>query len=150
MQLLEDTARKLQDVKISALFQQEVNLLLVVSALRHRQQGKTPVLPIGGLGVGGHLRRYWNQPDFNLGGRFPWLGELRELLEQGRVLELERQIDQIRWKFADSASQMNPFTFEAVVAYVGKWDILYRWSQTGEAAGLQRFNELIDQVLEKA
>ena len=64
-----------------------LELRTVVAALRRRQSG----LPAPGArevwGHGrwvGHIRRHWSEPDFRLGGVFPWVGEAARLLAASR------------------------------------------------------------------
>ncbi|KGF73408.1 hypothetical protein DO97_20220 [Neosynechococcus sphagnicola sy1] len=146
VQLIEEVRRQLIHPQLQNLLESDVNILVVVSALRQRLANKEPILPSGE--VAAHIRRNWQHPDFSLAGRFQWLPEVREHLEQGQVLELERRVDQVRWQCFVDLVQMEPFTFEAVAAYLGKWDILRRWSQVDAVAGQERFDQLVNEVLQ--
>jgi hypothetical protein len=148
VRMIEEATQKVTHPEIKTLFQRDVNLLIIIAALRQRLAARGPVLPTGE--VGEHIRYNWQQPDFSLAARFTWIPEVRELLAQGKVLEVERRIDQVRWQYAVELVQSDPFTLGAIAAYLGKWDILYRWSQVDEAEGQQRFDELVGEILQRA
>ena len=39
------------------------------------------------------------------------------------------------------------FTFEAVVLYLIRWEILYRWTRRDAAAGQQKFDQLVAEAM---
>lgn len=146
--MIKDVRQKLIHPQLKDLFESDVNILIIISSLRKRLAGQSAILPSGQ--VAAHIRRNWQQPDFSLGARFLWLPEVRELLEQGDVLGLERRVDQVRWQCFVELVQMEPFTLQSVAAYLGKWDILRRWSRVDVALGRERFDQLVAEVLQAA
>jgi len=146
--MLMQTISKLTTPGVLKLFMATTEIWVIMEALHQRHQGMQYVLPP--IPLAAHIRRNWAHPDFTLAGRFSWLPTARELLENQKILDLERYIDQIRWQIPDKLGITNPFSFEAVVAYVGKWEILYRWNQVSQQRGQQRFDELVESVLQGA
>ena len=50
------------------------------------------------------------------------------------------------WRRLDRHAQQNTFAFEAVFAYVFKWDILQAWLVCDPHEAKTRFGDLIDKV----
>jgi hypothetical protein len=96
-----------------------------------------------------HIRRNWQQPDFNLGGRFAWLSEARELLEDGDSVQLEKQQMNLTWRFLDTFAQPDPFSFGALLAYRFKWDMVQRALSYDAAAAQVRLESLLTESLAK-
>jgi len=132
----------------------EMNQRTILAALRLRSRGMggAPAAPPPRdrrWGVGSwleHIIRNWNHPDFRMGMIFPWLPKARALLENGEALELERLIMRNNWRGADALFQENPFAFEATIAYLYKWGIIYRWLTYDRKAAGARFNKMILEV----
>lgn len=148
VRMIEVARRHLTHPQIQALFETDTDILVIVAALRQRLVGKKAALPSGG--VSSHIRRHWQTSDFGLSRGRPWVANAYEYLSRGQILELEQLVDQIRWNQAVALTQNNPFSLEAVAAYLGKWDILYRWSRVSSAAGRERFDQLITEILQTA
>ncbi|HUL13479.1 MAG TPA: DUF2764 family protein [Methylococcaceae bacterium] len=124
-------------------------LQTLVAALRRRQAG-LPVPARGeSWGMGSWLptiERHWNEPDFGLAHVHRWLPAARELLERRDALALERQLMGVVWDWLSRTAEAEPFGFEAVVAYVFRWDILRAWLARDPSAAKIRFQALIKEV----
>lgn len=147
-QMIDTATQQISYPRLQQLFADDITILVLVSALRQRFLELEPILPQGALSL--QIRRNWALPDFGMAARYPWISEVRGYLEQGQVLELERCIDEVRWDYAVQISQANPFTLEAIAAYLAKWDILFRWSRVDQSAGQERFDQLIGEILQNA
>lgn len=144
--LLVKTLEKLKTPAVRDLFGALIEVWTIVEALHQRLMGQEHQL-LPPVPLVRHIRRNWPHPDFALTGRYPWITKARELLEQQKILELEQFVDRLRWQIASKASLDDPFGFETIVAYAGKWDILYRWNQVERDRGQRRFNELVESIL---
>lgn len=93
------------------------------------------------------IRRDWQQPDFGLGRRYPWLIESLAQLKQGQGVELEQQILTRLWRKLRLLEQSHPFSLIAVAAYRLRWSLAeYRLRWQAEAAQ-QHFSQLVDRAL---
>lgn len=122
-----------------------LGLQTLVAALRLRQAG----LPAPTEGLGPWLptiQRRWNDPDFGLARVHRWLPEVRGYLERQETLALERRLMAEVWQWLSRLAESRPFGFEAVVAYVFRWDILRVWLARDPAAARTRFQALIKEV----
>ena len=121
----------------------------ILAALRRKRQGDS--VPSGDRrwGVGPrvhHLQKHWDVPDFRLGHFHPWILPARDLMESGDALGLERLMMDVAWKRLDRCAERNMFSFEAVFAYVFKWDILQAWLAADADKATIRCRELIEEV----
>jgi len=124
-----------------------IDVRMIVTALRRRRHGQGA--PVIGLGQWfGHIRRHFNQPDFGLGYVFPWLLPFGQLLEHRDVLTLYRRMLEETWAYARKRMQdYDSFSFEAVVLYIVRWDIIRDWHQLQAERGRAVFEALVTEAM---
>jgi Protein of unknown function (DUF2764) len=124
-----------------------IDVRMIVAALRRRRHGQGA--PVVGLGQWlGHIRRHFNQPDFGLGYVFPWLLPFDQLLEHKDVLALYRRMLGETWAYVRKRMQdYDSFSFEAVVLYIARWDIIRHWQQLQAERGRAVFEALITEAM---
>ena len=113
----------------------------IITGLRCRRLHLDP--PLGVAPVAGQIARNWNHPDFRLGNRFPWIAEFDALLNGNSPFELERRILEIGWRHVSRLSHQYHYTFEAVVLYLIRWEIVYRWTKRNAEKGQRKFDQLV-------
>jgi hypothetical protein len=122
----------------------------VMAALRRRRSRMA--LPQGGQewGAGRWVRwieGHWDDSDFRFGSVVPWVPEVLGYLEAGEAVALERLLMNVAWQRLNRIADRDLFGFEAVMAYVFKWDILRNWlAQNGEA-GKKQFQKLVEEAM---
>lgn len=117
----------------------------IIAGLRCRRLQLDP--PPGVAPVASHIARNWNHPDFRLGGRFPWISKVDALFRGDSLLELERQQLDIAWQHVCRLAEQYHFTFEAVVLYLIRWEIVYRWTKRNADVGQKKFDLLVAESL---
>jgi hypothetical protein len=131
---------------VRELFAADMDVRMIVAALRRRRHGLGP--PTVGFGQWfEHIRRYFNQPDFRLGHVFPWILQFEQLLEQGDVLTLYRQVLGATWAYVKTRAEDYYFSFEAVVLYIARWEIMRQWQQLQAERGRAVFEALVTEAL---
>jgi hypothetical protein len=124
-----------------------MDVRMIAVALRCRRRG----LPLPALGIGqwsAHIRHHFNQPDFKLGQVFPWIPEAERLLAQGELLTLYRQyVLGATWTYLRKRAEDYYFSFEAVVLYIARWDIMRRWQLLQAERGRAIFETLVTEAL---
>lgn len=127
-----------------------MGLRAVVAALRRQRRRAEP--GAGELAGFGHwdalIRRRWHEPELGLGCVYPWIADARRLLEAGDALGLERLLMDAVWRRLQPLADAFPFRFEAIVAYMFRWDVLARWVDYDAARAQVRFAQLLDEVID--
>jgi hypothetical protein len=132
---------------IRRLIDDRVETRTILSALRRRRADLPP--PIGIEPWAGHIRRHWSHPEFNLQARHPWIGRFQQLTDDGDILEAERLLFSVAWDVWSRLADFRHFSFEAVILYLARWEIIDRWTSRDATRGRQRFEQLISETLGK-
>jgi hypothetical protein len=130
---------------IRNLIDDRVELRTIVSGLRRRRAQLPP--PVGIDPWATHVRRNWNHPEFHLQTRHPWIGPFQQLVDAGDVKEAERLLFSVSWERWSRLAAGYHFSFETVVLYLARWEIIDRWTSRDAARGRQRFEQLIVETL---
>ena len=125
----------------------EIQTILAALRIRHAQPDFSQNPEIWGNGRWvNHIEAHWDVPDFRLGSIYPWVLEASKLIAAAKIVELERLLMDTVWRRLCQLADDNPFGFEAITAFVFKWDILQSWLIHDAAAAKQRFQKLMDEV----
>ena len=120
----------------------------VMVGLRRRRKGMTP--PLGIRPLAQAIARNWEHPTFKLEHRFPWIAEMDSLLKAGDLTAVQRLLHDIGWRHWGRLSERySPFSFEAVLLYLIRWEIIYRWTRRDAQAGAEKFEKLVTETLGK-
>jgi hypothetical protein len=124
-----------------------MDVRMILTALRRRRLGMGA--PTVGYGRWfGHIRRHFNQPDFGLGGVFPWIVSFAQLFERDDVLSLFQRMLQESWAYARKRMQdFDLFSFEAIVLYIARWDVIRHWQQLKVERGRAVFETLVTEAM---
>ena len=77
----------------------------------------------------------------------PWISEIDAHLGGSSPFELERTLLGIKWTHAKRLAGRYHFTFEAVVLYLIRWEIVFRWTTRDAAAGQEKFERLVAEAM---
>lgn len=140
-QIKSDTLRELIDWRL--------DMRTVVAALRRKRAGmQAPTEPCWSFGTRYEfIRRNWNAPYFNLEFTFPWLPDVAKYMESNRSLELERELLNAVWLELDRVGRTHRFSFEAVVIYMMRWNLISRWTAYDSDIAIERFDNLVEEAL---
>lgn len=130
---------------VRELITSRVDIRTIVSGLRRRRAG-LPTPPGVGQWVD-HIRRNFQHPEFNLHGRYPWIGRLDRLMAEGDPQPAQRLLFEITYRQWSRMAQRHTFSFEAVILYLARWEIIDRWTSQNAAIGRERFQNLISETL---
>jgi hypothetical protein len=134
---------------------ERLTLRTLMAALRRRHLGRpAPVSGPAGepWGVGPwvrHIEQHWGDPDFKLRPLFPFLPKVRAALEKGDPLAVERLVLDVVWKSLGRYGERDAFSFDAVLAYRFRWDILARWLAFDAQVAQNRFESLVHEVIDE-
>ena len=125
-------------------FNLDVNNLLVAMTARKYKMNVSDVV-VGDNEIADALRTSGAR-DFGLSGSFEYLETIQRMSENDKLQEREHQLDELRWAWLDDNSVFNYFTVERLFVFLQKLDILSRWSKLDSETGMQRYNELINEL----
>lgn len=123
-----------------------MDVRMITTALRRRRRGLRPPT----IGIGRwleHIRRHFNQPDLGLGHAFPRIAECERLLEQGDVLNLYRSLLEATWVYLKRRAEDYYFSFESVVLYLARWNIIRQWQELQAERGRPIFESLVTEAM---
>ena len=121
----------------------------ILAGLRRRQAGfaTTELERVPGASRwADFIASHWDDPNFKLAAVYPWIPKARSYLEANDARSLDSLLMNIIWQRLSLIAESNRFGFEAVFAFVFKWDILQAWLARDAAKAMSRFQELIKEV----
>ena len=138
--------RRIRRPLVREVAETAVDARMVLTALRRRRRGLCPPE----IGVGRwteNIQRHFAEPDFGLGRIFPRLAELNRLLEASNLAAFHRALlgatwDHLRWRAGEHV-----FSFEAVVLYVARWELMRTWREQDADRGRAVFESLVTEAL---
>ena len=139
----EDLMRDVDNGLLREVMRTVMNTRTVIGALRHRRRGHEP--PAIDTEIGRHIARNWKHPEFRLSGRFPWLSQIDQLLNSDHPLDAEQALMHLTWdKCQQLAAQYlaTPFSFEMLILYLIRWEVVYRWTIRDANKGQEKFEQL--------
>jgi hypothetical protein len=138
--------RGLKNPLVREVLSTAMDVRMITAALRRRHHGLGP--PEVGIGAYlQHIRRHFNQPDLGLGHLFPRINQYQQLLEQGDVLNLYRNLLEATWAYLKRRADDYYFSFEAVVLYVARWSVIRQWQDLDAERGRPIFEALVTEAL---
>jgi len=138
--------RRLAHPLVREVAAEAVDVRMIVNTLRRRRQGLGP--PTVGMGQRfAHLRRHFGDPDLKLTHAYPRIPEMRRLLEEGDALGFHRELLAATWAYLRKRADQHHFTFEAVVLYVARWELMHHWQQLEAGRGRAIFETLVAEAL---
>jgi hypothetical protein len=117
----------------------------VLAGLRCRRLQLEP--PVGVAPIAAQIARNWSHPDFRLGAQFPWIAEVQRQLSGDSPFDLERMRIEVAWRHVKRIAEEHFFTFEAVVLYLLRWELVYRWTQRDAEVGQEKFERLVTDAM---
>ena len=117
----------------------------ITCALRRRRLGLEPPAAVGQYVD--HIRKHWHHPDFRLLREHPWIPIVRDSLDAGEPLQVERQLMSATWNRWVKLGDEFHFSFETILLYLARWEIVERWTRLDQSAGRRKFDQLMAQTL---
>lgn len=81
--------------------------------------------------------------DYGIGNIFEYTEEVIKLSEDTDMLEREKKIDALKWKWLEEHTFFNYFTIEKILAYAFRVEMLQRWKMLSFDSGSEIFRNLL-------
>ena len=137
--------REIESETVRLMIRDRLEIRTCIVALRRRLRGEPAPAPGTVWGFGRwtkHIERNWTEATFRLERVFPWLREADRMLQEKDALPLQRMILEQAWKGVNRRRGDHLYDFEAVVAYVLKWNIVDRWGRYNGEEAAERLEQM--------
>lgn len=134
---------------LRTLVKARMDLRLLLGAMRRRRRGEGapgPQDPWAKLPLMVEVRRNWSRPDFGLKAPYPWLPQLKRLLDGDDALATEEYLMDIVWQTLERLKSPGDFSLDAVLIYLFQWDLVARWMTHAADPAAQRFAQLVEEA----
>ncbi len=118
----------------------------ILTAMLARSQGWSVGDFIKGEGEVQEMIRENKTKDFNLGLEFDYIPQLMKIVDEEDPVRKEKMIDAFKWVWLDDRTFFEPFSMEAVFAYLCKLQMLERWAKLDVEQGKETFRKIIDDL----
>ena len=122
-------------------FNLHVNNILVALTARKFKMEVEPLI-VGDTEVCQTLRSS-NARDFGLSSEVDYLEQVMKISEIADLVEREKKIDQLRWKWMEEKTFFEYFSLERLYVFLLQTDIIERWLTLDKEKGNQMFRSII-------
>jgi hypothetical protein len=141
----DELMRNISNTTLREMIQIRIDTRTIVSAIRRRRAGMPP--PTGAGQWVDHIRRNYGEPEFKLAGQYSWVGAFDQLLAAGDAMGAERLLLGTNYTQWSQMAEHYTFSFEAILLYLARWEIIDRWTSGDAQAGQLRFQSILTETL---
>lgn len=123
-----------------------LNILNILTAMLARKHGWNVSDYIKGEGEVQTMIRENKTKDFDLTHELDYVKDLMKIVDEEDPVKKEKMIDAFKWLWLDEKTFFNPFSVEAVFAYICKLEMQYRWAKLDVEQGKETFKEIIENL----
>ena len=126
--------------------QLNLDITNILTAMLARKQGWNIADFIKGDGEVQEMIRENKTKDFDLTHEFDYVKSLVQIVDEEDPVKKEKMIDAFKWLWLDEKTFFNPFSLEAVYAYICKLEMQYRWAKLDPETGKETFKQIIENL----
>lgn len=125
-------------------FNLNINNILVAFAARKYKMNVAEVI-VGDTDV---CEMLWtsNARDFGLSETLDYFEPLQRLVETDDLVEREKKVDQLKWKWLEDASFFHYFTVERLFVFLLQLEMIERWVLLDKEKGSELFRQMIQNL----
>ena len=125
-------------------FNLNINNILAAFAARKYKMNVAEVI-VGDTDVCEMLRTS-NARDFGLSETVDYFEPLQRLVETDDLVEREKKVDQLKWKWLEDASFFHYFTIERLFVFLLQLEMIERWVLLDKEKGSELFRQMIQNL----
>lgn len=125
-------------------FNLNINNILAAFAARKYKMNVAEVI-VGDTDVCDMLRTS-NARDFGLSETLDYFEPLQRLVETDDLVEREKKVDQLKWKWLEDASFFHYFTIERLFVFLLQLEMIERWVLLDKEKGSELFRQMIQNL----
>jgi hypothetical protein len=137
--------RNITNGLVRDIIEHRMDVRTITSGLRRRRLGLAPPAAVGHYVA--RIRMDWGHPDFRLAREQPWIPLFRRHLDAHEPLQAERQLLLATWKRWVKLADRFHFSFETLLLYLARWEIVDRWTRLDAILGRRRFDTLLRETI---
>jgi len=118
----------------------------ILTAMLARKQGWNVGEFVKGEGEVQDMIRENKTKDFDLTLEFDYVKDLMRIVEEKDPVQKEKMIDAFKWVWLDDKTFFEPFSLEALFAYLCKLEMQYRWAKLDVETGKETFKQIIENL----
>ena len=149
-QFLNHAIRTCPNSMMRRWYKLNLDITNILTAMIARGQGWSVGDYIKGEGEVQDMIRENKTRDFNLGLEFDYIPQLMKIVEETDPVRKEKMIDAFKWVWLDEQTFFEPFSIEAVFAYLCKLEMQQRWARLDPQQGQETFRRIIDDLRSEA
>lgn len=119
------------------------NVMVALTARKHKMEVAS--LIVGEADFCEEIRTS-NARDFGLSAEVDEMDTLMKIADITELLEREKRLDMLRWKWMEDASVFNYFTVERLFVFLLQLEMIERWISLDKEKGNEMFRSLIDKL----
>ena len=128
---------------VSRVVEHRFEMRTLVAAVRCQRAGAPPP-ELPDLPASRWIRRHWGLPTFRSSVRYPWLSGFCDALDAEQPEQAQRELFNELWNVWSRLDERYHFSFESIVLYLARWELLHRWASQNAERGKQRFMDLVN------
>ena len=134
---------------ISKWFEFNLNVNNILSAYAARKYKLDVASVIVGNTPACEQLRTSNARDFGLGDTIDYMDQVQRISETEELVERERKIDTLKWKWLEEQSFFYYFTIERIFVFLMFLDMTERWISLDKQKGYELFRQMIENLKEE-
>ena len=134
---------------ISEWFEFNLNVNNILSAYAARKYKLDVASVIVGNTPACEQLRTSNARDFGLGDTIEYMDQVQRISETEELVERERKIDTLKWKWLEEQSFFYYFTIERIFVFLMFLDMTERWISLDKQKGYELFRQMIENLKEE-
>lgn len=134
---------------ISEWFEFNLNVNNILSAYTARKYKLDVASVIVGNTPACEQLRTSNARDFGLGDTIDYMDQVQRISETEELVERERKIDTLKWKWLEEQSFFYYFTIERIFVFLMLLDMTERWISLDKQKGYELFRQMIENLKEE-
>lgn len=128
---------------VSSWFEFNLNVKNILSAINARKfKIEVPPVIVGDTPVCEALRMS-NARDFGLAGELDYLDEVLKIGETHNLIEREKKVDQLKWKWMEDKTFFEYFSIERLYVFLLQVELVERWLSLDKDKGNRMFRDII-------
>lgn len=139
-------AMKSKNPFIASWFEFNLNINNILAAFAARKYKMNVAEVIVGDTEVCEMLRTSNARDFGLSETLDYFGPLQRLVETDDLVEREKKVDQLKWKWLEDASFFHYFTVERLFVFLLQLEMIERWVLLDKEKGSELFRQMIQNL----